>query len=398
MDNEEFKTLAERERNQAIITDIQVYKLKKHAIQSIIRVKTSAGIEGIGEAGLPASVVQGYLDFMRDRLLGMDALEIEKCYAYMTRMQAQWHAHWVQNPTISGIENALYDIAGKVFDRSVSQLLTGRFRDDIEMYINTAGPEDWFDPISCRDWAAEIKANPYGYKFGFERMNFRGGRIDPDRHQGGFLAPMLKPTELHLIQQGYENCREALGWDIDFIVHCHNEWDLASAVGITEAVASSKPLWVEDGLPVLYSDTWKAYRQAARVRVMTGEKLEHPAEFYQFMANGAVDAIHPDLAFIGGFTGGRKIADMAEKFYIPLVTHMAGSYVHLIATAHFGAMVRNFVMTESHQPKTQQLWEEMSEEGVTIKDGRLKVPNGPGLGITLIPEVMNSLIDNGRWD
>lgn len=242
--------LAEREKNQVRITDIQVYKLKEHAIQSIIRVKTSAGIEGIGEAGLPANVVQGYLDFMRDRLIGMDALEIEKCYAEMTRMQAQWHAHWVQNPTVSGIENALYDIAGKVFNTSVSKLLTGRFRDEIEMYINTAGPEDWFDPISCRDWADELKANPCGYrvfKFGFEHMNYHGGRVHPVRHHGGYLAPMLKPSELNLIWQGYENCREALGWDYDIIVHCHNEWDLASAVGLTEAVEPVKPLWVEDG-------------------------------------------------------------------------------------------------------------------------------------------------------
>ena len=391
MTTEQFKALAEKERNQVKITEIKAYKLKEHAIQSIIRVKTSAGIEGIGEAGLPANIVNSYLDFMRDRLIGMDALEIEKCYAYMTRMQAQWHAHWVQNPTVSGIENALYDIAGKVFNTSVSKLLTGRFRDEIEMYINVAGPDDWFDPICCRDWAAEIKANPLGYrvfKVGFEGLNYRGG----------FLAPMLKQSDLDLIRRGFENCREALGWDYDLIIHCHNEWDLASAVGLTEAVAPAKPLWVEDGLPVMYSDTWKAYRQAAKVRVMTGEKLEHPAEFLQFMANGAVDAMHPDLAFIGGFTGGRKIADMAEIYNIPLITHMAGSYVHLIGTAHYGAMVRNFVMTESRQPVSQQLYENMAEEGVVIKDGKLKVPDGPGLGITLIPEVINALIDGDTWD
>ena len=401
MTTEQFKALAEKERNQVKITEIKAYKLKEHAIQSIIRVKTSAGIEGIGEAGLPANIVNSYLDFMRDRLIGMDALEIEKCYAYMTRMQAQWHAHWVQNPTVSGIENALYDIAGKVFNTSVSKLLTGRFRDEIEMYINVAGPDDWFDPICCRDWAAEIKANPLGYrvfKVGFEGLNYRGGRMDPVRHRGGFLAPMLKQSDLDLIRRGFENCREALGWDYDLIIHCHNEWDLASAVGLTEAVAPAKPRWVEDGRPVMYSDTWKAYRQAAKVRVMTGEKLEHPAEFLQFMANGAVDAMHPDLAFIGGFTGGRKIADMAEIYNIPLITHMAGSYVHLIGTAHYGAMVRNFVMTESRQPVSQQLYENMAEEGVVIKDGKLKVPDGPGLGITLIPEVINALIDGDTWD
>ena len=383
------------------ITAIKVYKLKNHSIQSIIRVQTDAGIEGLGEAGLPASFVQGYLDFMEDRLLGQNPLDIEKCYAYMIRMQAQWHAHWVQNPTISGIDMALWDIAGKVYNRPVSRLLAGQFRDEIPMYINTGGPVDWFDPISCRDWAQEIQGDPYGFKtvkFGFDYMNSTGGkRLHPDRYHGGHLSQMLTQTELKRIRQGYENCRDALGWDIDIIVHCHNEWDLATAIGIAEAVAPVKPLWVEDALPVMYSDTWKAYKQASPVRVMTGEKLEHPAEFLQFMHNGAVDAIHPDLAFIGGFTGGRKIADLAELYYIPMATHNAGSYVQLIATAHYGAMARNFVMTESRRPPGD-LHEQMSEEGLTITDGKLKVPDGPGLGITIRPDVMNELIDGDKWE
>ena len=383
------------------ITAIKVYKLKNHSIQSIIRVQTDAGIEGLGEAGLPASFVQGYLDFMEDRLLGQNPLDIEKCYAYMIRMQAQWHAHWVQNPTISGIDMALWDIAGKVYNRPVSRLLAGQFRDEIPMYINTGGPVDWFDPISCRDWAQEIQGDPYGFKtvkFGFDYMNSTGGkRLHPDRYHGGHLSQMLTQTELKRIRQGYENCRDALGWDIDIIVHCHNEWDLATAIGIAEAVAPVKPLWVEDALPVMYSDTWKAYKQASPVRVMTGEKLEHPAEFLQFMHNGAVDAIHPDLAFIGGFTGGRKIADLAELYYIPMATHNAGSYVQLIATAHYGAMARNFVMTESRRPPGD-LHEQMSEEGLAITDGKLKVPDGPGLGIAIRPEVMNELIDGDKWE
>ena len=126
MDN--INTLAETEKDQIHITAIKVFQLKKHGIQSIIRVETDAGLFGIGEAGLPAVIVQGYLDFMKDSLIGQDALAIEKCYADMIRMRAQWHAHWTQNPTISGIDMALWDIAGKVFNRPVSNLLTGRFR------------------------------------------------------------------------------------------------------------------------------------------------------------------------------------------------------------------------------------------------------------------------------
>ena len=401
MDN--LAALADKEKNRVHVTKITAYKLKEHSIQCLIRVETDAGIEGIGEAGLPANVSQSYIDFMADRLIGMDALDIEKGHAYMTRMQAQWHAHWVLNPVISGIETALWDIAGKVFNCSVSRLLTGRFREEIPMYINTLGPRDWFDHASCREWADGIKADPFGFKtvkFGFDYMNAPDGKpLHPNRHHGGHLSLMLSPTELKRIRKGYENCREALGWDIDIIIHCHNEWDLPSALGIAEAVAPIKPLWVEDGLPVMYSDSWKSFRDSSPVRVMTGEKLEHPAEFLQFMQNRAVDAIHPDLAFIGGFTGGRKIADLAEMFYIPIATHMAGSWVQLVATAHYGAMARNFVMTESRIPNRGQfLYEEMDAEGFSITKGKLKVPDGPGLGMTLRPEVMREIIEAPRWE
>jgi L-alanine-DL-glutamate epimerase-like enolase superfamily enzyme len=388
---------AENEKNRVHITDIKVFQLRNHGIQSIIKVETDAGIYGIGEAGLPAGIVQGYLDFMRDSLIGQDALAIEKCYADMIRMRAQWHAHWTQNPTVSGIDMALWDIAGKVLNRSVSDLLTGRFRDEIQLYVNTLGPTDWFDPICCRDWAQEMKASPYGFKvikFGFEAL--LGRQLAKDTAHPGFLSDMLTPTEFRIIRQGYENCREALGWDIDIIIHCHNEWDFPSALGIAEAVASIKPLWIEDAMPVLYSDTWKALRQSSPVRIMTGEKLEHPAEFLQFLSNSAVHAIHPDLAFVGGLTGGRKIADLAELFYVPVVTHNIGSYVQLVANAHYGATVRNFVMSENRIPQGD-LYAEMSEEGIVVKDGKMKVPTGPGLGITIRPEEMNRFIENGRW-
>jgi len=398
----EKPSLPDAEKGRVHITSIKAYQLKNHGIQSLIRIKTDAGVEGIGEAGLPATVAQSYIDYMHDTLLGQDVLDIEKAYANMIRMQAQWHAHWVQNPTISGIENAMWDIAGKVLNQSVSRLLTGRFRETIPMYVNNAGPVNWSDPIACRDWAAEFKADPLGFKtvkLGFENINYKNGqKLQGGRYAGGKLSKMLTPTETRLIRLGFENVREALGWEHDIIIHCHNEWDLPSALGIAEAVAGIKPLWVEDGLPVMYSDTWKSYRDSSPVRVMTGEKLEHPAEFLQFIQNRAVDAIHPDLAFIGGFTGGRKIADLAEMFYIPIVTHMAGSYVQLIATGHYGAMVRNFVMTESRIPgRGQYLYEEMAEEGITVKDGSLHVPNGPGLGITLRPDVMSEIVENGPW-
>lgn len=396
-----LQQLAAGERDQLHITAIKVIQLKEHGIQSLVKVETDGGVYGLGEIGAPAAVARAYIKTMADDLIGQDALAIEKCYADMTRMRAQWHAHWVQNPTISGIDIALWDIAGKVFHRPISKLLTGRFRDEIELYVNTHGPVDWFDPGACRAWADEVKADPYGFqtvKFGFEAML---GRQLP-QHAGrrpGFLCDMLKPSELRRIRQGYENCREALGWEIDIIVHCHNEWDLPTALGIAEAVASIRPLWIEDALPVVYSDSWRAFHDASPVRVMTGEKLELVAEFLQFLSNGAVHVVHPDIAFVGGITGMRKIADLAELFAAPVVTHNVGSLVQLLATAHFGASCRNFVMTECRIPQGG-LFAEMNVDGMQVANGKLRVPDKPGLGITLVDDVLRANLWEGEvyWD
>lgn len=110
---------------------------------------------------------------------------------------------------------------------------------------------------------------------------------------------------------------------------------------------------------------------------MTGEKLERPDEFLQFLVNDAIHVIHPDIAFVGGITGMRKIADLAELFYVPVVTHNVGS-LQLLATAHFGASCRNFVMTENRIPQGG-LFAEMNAEPMIVKDGKLRVPDTPGL-------------------
>jgi L-alanine-DL-glutamate epimerase-like enolase superfamily enzyme len=174
---------------------------------------------------------------------------------------------------------------------------------------------------------------------------------------------------------------------------------LPTALGLAQAVEPSHPLWLEDALPVWYSDSWEALKQASPVRIITGEKLELLREFLPFLVNVDVDAIHPDLVFAGGLTGCRKIADLAEIFYLPVATHNVGSLVQSMATAHFGASTRNFVVSETRLSQNPLL-EEMSEEGINVVDGKLAVPTGPGLGITLLPEVLqaNRMEGEPYWD
>jgi L-alanine-DL-glutamate epimerase-like enolase superfamily enzyme len=96
-------------------------------------------------------------------------------------------------------------------------------------------------------------------------------------------------------------------------------------------------------------------------------------------------------------TGGRKIADLAELYYLPIATHNVGSYVQLMANAHYGASVRNFVMSENRIPQGD-LYEALGTESLTVRDGKLKVPQSPGLGLQVDPAYINDFIENGRWE
>jgi L-alanine-DL-glutamate epimerase-like enolase superfamily enzyme len=217
------------------------------------------------------------------------------------------------------------------------------------------------------------------------------------------MSNSLAPREMKIMQQANENMREGLGFDIDMIVSGHGEWDLPTAIGFSHAVESIKPIWIEDMLPTWYSNSWKMLKEASRVPMLTGEKMELAREFLPFFINDALDAIHPDLCFSGGITGCRKIADLAELFYIPIALHNVGSMVQNFACAHFGASVRNFVMSETRmyaKPHGRPEMMEMCEERLRIAGGKMAVPTKPGLGITLIPDALRRCLADGEpyWD
>ena len=302
-------------------------------------------------------------------------------------MTTQQHTYRAHVPTVSGVDMALWDLAGKILNLPISELLTGRQREAIELYY-TGGPADMLDLAACKAWVQEALADPGGYrtfKMGFD--DALTSRFGKRRVEIARPSTMLKPSEIAVVGQAFANIREALGPAYDIIVHCHNEWDLPSAIGLSEVLEPIRPLWMEDVMPLWYSDGWKALKQRSRVRIATGEKLELPREFLVFLINQALDAIHPDLAFCGGITGGRKIAELAEMFYVPVVTHNVGSAVQNAATAHFGACTRNFVMSETRLYCRPLLYD-MVEERIVVRNGALAVPAGPGLGVTLVPDVL----------
>jgi L-alanine-DL-glutamate epimerase-like enolase superfamily enzyme len=150
---------------------------------------------------------------------------------------------------------------------------------------------------------------------------------------------------------------------------------------------------------VWHTDSYRVLREASKVPICTGEKLEGFRDFMPFLSESSVDVINPDLCWAGGFTGGRRIAHLADHYYIPVTTHNVGSLVQTIACAHFGASIRNYTMSEARLCECPYI-SAMGTDELDVKDGLLAVPTGPGLGIELVPEVLRAELKEGEpyWD
>jgi galactonate dehydratase len=324
---------------------------------------------------------------MKGLLVGKDPLAIEVHFHNMTTLMHTYMAHI---PTISGIDIALWDLAGKILGRPVCELLGGPFREAIPMYSHGIGL-DMLEKTSCRDWAQRIRQQPEGftaYKIAIDPVL----DVPPAR-----FANTLDGAQLRKVARAYANVREAVGDEIDIAVHCHNEFDTPSAIGVAKAVEPVNPLFYEDALNVPFSEGWMALKRSTRIPILTGEKLELVRGFRPFLDAQAADIVHPDLAFAGGITGTKKIADYAALTRTPVALHNVGSLVLCYANAHFGASIQNFYRSESALGRPTRYVESMAASNPPeVRNGQLKVPEGPGLGLDLNEDVLRQNLAPGE--
>jgi galactonate dehydratase len=382
-----LRALAAPHVKRVKITNVRAMAIKNIAGNCLIRIDTDAGITGYGEAGATGPMARARLQTMKPLLAGKDPLLIEVHFHNLTTLMHTYMAHI---PTISGIDMALWDLAGKIIGLPVCALLGGPFRDAIPMYSHGIGL-DMLDKAACRDWAQRIKAMPEGF------TAFKNG-IDPVLGvPSARYTYTLTSAQLRNAAHAYGNCREAVGEEIDIAVHCHNELDTPSAIGVAKAVEPMNPLFIEDALNPTFSEGWMALRRSTRVPLLTGEKLELVRGFRPFLDNQAVDIIHPDLAFAGGITGVKKIADFAALTRTPVALHNVGSLVLTYANAHFGSSIQNFYRSESQLGRPNHYIEAMAAGSPPeVRKGFLKVPTGPGLGLEINPDFLRQNLVEGE--
>ena len=389
----QFHELAAAQRKRVKIRDVQVMMLEGGRTYTLVKITADDGLFGIAEAyGSPGVGVKEQVLSLKPWLVGKDPLEIDTLYVNMGRgsrnlsgTRTDGSAHNLIR-AVSGIEMALWDLAGKILDVPTSTLLGGKFRDRVRVYDHAA-PKNMLDKGACKEWAARVKAHPAGFtahKFGFPHTSLKE---DPGRDPSN---RMLSTRELINIQQGFENCREAIGWDHDIMVHCHWEYDLRTSIQIADAIEAIKPLYLEDPLPVDYTDSWKRLCESTKVPICMGENLARREGFKDFILNGGADILHPDLRNSGGFLETKRIADLAHIFGIPMACHNTGSQVNTYATCQWAASIRDYMSCETVTGEGGWMDQVLMLDGPYIKDGFIQVTDKPGLGITLNPDVVKA--------
>ena len=366
---------------------------------TLIGITADSGHHGIAEAyGSPGVGIKEQVLSLKPWLVGKDPLEIDALYAHMgegtpslSGTRTDGSAHNLMR-AVSAVEMALWDLAGKILEVPVSTLLGGRFRDRVRVYDHAA-PKNMLDKAAVADWAAKAKAHPSGFtchKFGFPHSDPAIDRArDPSNR-------VLTTRELIAVQKGFENCREALGWEHDLMVHCHWEYDLRTAIQIADAVEPIKPVWLEDPLPVDYSESWKRLCAASKVPICMGENLTRREGFKDFILNQACDILHPDLRNAGGFLETKRIADMAHVFGLPMANHNTGSQVCTYASAQWAASIRDYIALETITGEGGWMDQVLLLDGPYIKDGFIQVTDKPGLGIELNPDVVRAHLAPGE--
>jgi L-alanine-DL-glutamate epimerase-like enolase superfamily enzyme len=396
-----FQQLAAAERKRVKIRDVQTMVLQGDRTYTLVKIVSDDGLYGIGEAyGTPGVGVAEQIQSLKPWLLGKDPLEIDALYTLLgvrtktlSGSRTDGSAHSLMRAA-SGIEMALWDLAGKVLGAPATTLLGGKFRDKVRVYDHAA-PRNMLDKASCREWAQKVKADPSGFtahKFGFPHTNIKTdhGRDANNR--------VLSTKELIQIRQGYENCREAIGWDHDIMVHNHWEYDLRTSIQMAQAVEAIKPLWLEDPLQVEYSDSWKRLVASSNVPICTGENLARRQGFKDFIINQGCDILHPDLRNSGGFLETKRIADFAETFGLPMATHNTGSQVFTYSTIQWAAAIRDYITCETITGQGGWMDQILVLDGPYIKEGFIQLPDKPGLGIVLNPDVVKAHLAEGeRW-
>lgn len=356
------------------ISDVKIYTLDAYRTNwAFIKVETDEGLYGWGEASLGTNemALEGMVNDLKRLVVGRNPLEIEKMCFEVYR-DIYWKGGAVLMSAISGIEIAMWDIAGKYFNTPVYNLLGGKMRDKVKMYANA-----WF--IGARkpeEFAAKAKRTV--------DLGVKALKWDPF----GAAHMTISREQLEKSVNIVGAVREAVGNKVDLLIECHGRFNPTTAIEISRELEQFKPMFMEEPCVPDNMQSTAYVRAHSKVPIAAGERGYTKYAFQQMFEIDAVDYAQPDVFHTGGLMEGKKIAAMAEAKHIMVSYHNPSGPISNAAILQLASTVPNFVIHEI-MLTDGSFRKSITNEEVVFEDGYIKIPDKPGLGIDVnVEEVL----------
>ncbi len=400
------------------ITNLTTAVMESNFDWTIVKVETDEKITGYGEVFLGPGITSVLREY-RCVLAGEDPASIDRI---MRRLRASCvHASpGLTTHAICGIETALLDIIGKKHNMPVWQILGGKYRDSVRIYADChAG--DALESINCllvprtphwmrregeeedrsvvslkhHGWDASkqdhLTAESYANRAkemvarGFRMLKFDVDVPTPyetDEYNRDLSGPEVE----------YAAClagavRDAVGPEVGLAIDCHWNYGVQAAIELARAMEPVKLLWFEDPVPPENIRALAEVQRNTKTAVATGENHYHKLDFERLIVEGGLRVLAPDVQKIGLWEG-RKIADIADMHYVNLTLHNISSPIGTMAGTHLCAAIPNVLALEWHAASVP-FFDDLvrNGNGPMIRDGKIAVPDKPGLGIELDEDI-----------
>jgi gluconate/galactonate dehydratase len=362
------------------ITDVQTTMVDGNFPWTLVRVYTDAGMVGDGEAYWGAGVPE-LIERMTPFLRGENPLDVDRLYEHLVqKMSGEGSIAGVTVTAISGIELALMDLVGKVHEAPAYQFIGGKYRDAVRVYCD-CHTEAEADPVACADEAERVVRD-----LGFDALKFDLDVPTPGGHEKDRATRHLRRPEIEHKERIVEAVTGRVGTDADVAFDCHWAYTANSAERLATALEPYDVWWLEDPVPPENHDVQRELTEATTTPIASGENVYRKFGMRTLVESLGVDVLTPDLPKVGGIHETRKIADLADAYYVPIALHNVGSPVATMASAQVAAAVPNALALEYHSYELPW-WGDLVEETV-IEDGQLAVPEAPGLGLTIDLDVV----------
>lgn len=386
------------------ITSLETVNIEAYPQITFVEIHTDEGLVGLGDTFFGTASVQTYVhEVAAPFLLGEDPLAIEALWSqlFANTVRGGLSARSAEMRGLSGIDVALWDLAGQALNLPIYRLMGGPTRESLRVY-NTCAGYRYGGRKPTGSTANFVDGRSEGPYEDLDAFLNRADELAHDLLAEGFTAMKIWPfdqfaplTNGHQITaaeiakgcEPFEKIRKAVGNKIEIALEMHAVWGLPAAQRIARATEQYDPLWYEDPVRMDNLDALLQFRESTRIATTASETMSTRWHFREAFEKGALSVVMFDIGWVGGLSEARKIATMAEAYQLPIAPHDCVGPITLVAAVHLDYAVPNVFIQEVVRAYLHGVYPNLVTELPQVVNGRILPLEGPGLGTTLLPDL-----------